>query len=128
MLRGIVNYFDLFYPYRGYHPKAQAAGANQIALWREITIYLICVLGVLAGPFIPAALAGTPPPLGTLFDSANHIIWSAIIALGAMPVAYKLIFVPSNPFIVQCGFGLVTGFVAQKLVPVAIAMIQKLIS
>lgn len=125
MINRIVEYFDLFSAYRTGRPKAQVATKEELALWREFLIYLSCVLGVLVGPYVPALLKGTPPDLAVVFGSAKHLFWSAVVALAAVPAVYKWLFDPKKPLIAQMGFGLVAGFVAKNLVPLAMQVIGK---
>jgi hypothetical protein len=95
------------------------------AFWRQLLVYLGCVLGVIVGPFLPAALGGTPPSLAAVFGGANHLFWSAVIGLALFPAIYKLVFDPEKPLIVQIAFGLVAGFLAQKIVPSVIEIVAK---
>jgi len=125
MLNWLGRYFDLFYQYRPGRALAQAAKSGSIALWRQLLIYGFCLLGVLVGPYIPAALAGDPPTLAIVFGTPNHLFWSAVIALAVFPAIYKIVFDPNKPLIVQLSFALVAGFIAQKIVPKAIDIVSK---
>jgi hypothetical protein len=125
MINRIVEYFDLFSEYRTGRAKAQAATKEETALWRQLLIYSTCVVGVLVGPYVPALLQGTQPDLAVVFGGVKHIVWSAIVALAAVPAVYKWLFDPKKPLIVQMGFALVAGFVAKNLVPLAMQLIGK---
>jgi hypothetical protein len=125
MINGVVGYFDLYSGYRDSINRAQNAAPNEISVWRQLVIYGCCVVGVVAGPYIPSVLSGTAPDLSSAFSDANRLFWSLIIALAVLPGVYKLIFNPGFPIFVQCGFSLVSGFVSQKIVPIVIGLILK---
>lgn len=122
MLNKLGAYFDLYSEYRPGRPRAQAAAKDDIALWRQLLIYLASVLGVILGPYVSAALGGTLPDPSVVFAGPNRIFWSCVFGFAVLPPAYKLVFDPKKPFVVQISFALVAGFLAQKLVPVALAL------
>lgn len=125
MINTIVRYFDLYADWKPAGAKAQAAGDAHVEGWRQVLVYLGCLLGVLLGPYISGVLGGGAPPFSEVFSSANRIGWSAVLALAVFPVAYKAILNPKIPLVVQLGTALVTGFVAQKIVPAAISLVLK---
>jgi len=125
MINQIARYFDLYSEYRPGSAKAQKASKDTTALWRQLLVYVGCVLGVIVGPFIPTVLSGNTPSLAAVFGSANHLFWSAVIGLALMPAIYKLVFDPEKPLVVQVAFGLVAGFLAQKIVPSAIEIVAR---
>src|SRR5687768_12501621 len=125
MVNAALRYLDLFSNYRGSTAVAQGIGSNKTAVWRQAVIYLCCVVGVICGPYVPDALNGDPPSLALIFGDWNRVGWSLVVGLAALPAGYKLIFSPKNLLIVQCGFALVVGFVAQKLIPAVIALVLK---
>jgi hypothetical protein len=124
----ICRYFDLYSEYRPSRSKSLAPGDNDdVALWRQILVYAGCLIGVLVGPYVSAALTGNEPSLGEVLKTGNHIFWSAIIALALFPVIYKVVFDPKKPLIAQIALGLAAGFVAQKIVPHVIDLAPKLL-
>jgi hypothetical protein len=125
MVNQIFRYFDLYSGHRYAGAIAQGVTPSKVAWWRQLVIYLVCAVGVLVGPFIPGGLAGPPPSLMAIFGEPNRMVWSLIVALAVLPGVYKLIFNPKNPFVIQCGFALVSGFASQKIVPAVIALIAK---
>jgi hypothetical protein len=122
----LKRYFDLYSEYRPSRSKSLAPGdEGYVAIWRQILVYIGCLMGVLAGPYITAALAGHEPSLNVVLESGSHIFCSAIIAGALLPAIYKLVFDPMKPLIVQIAFGMVAGFIAQKIVPLAIDLVSK---
>lgn len=126
MLNAVARYFDLFADYRPTGAKAQAAAGSKLDAWRQWAIYLASVLGVLLGPFVPAALTGAAPPLAAAFTDLNQLLWGAVLALAMFPAIYKVVLSPKVPLLAQMGTGLVAGFLARKIVPKAIEVVGKL--
>lgn len=123
MVNTIVRYFDLYADWNPATAKAQAAQGAKVEGWRQLVVYLTCLLGVILAPYVSGALSGSAPPFSEVFSSANRIGWSAVLALAVFPISYKTILSPKLPLLVQMGTALVTGFVAQKIVPKAIDLV-----
>jgi len=123
MVNAIVRYFDLYADWKPSGAKAHATSGAKIEGWRQLLVYLACLLGVILAPYVSAALSGSAPSFSEVFASANRIGWSAVIALAVFPISYKTILSPKLPLVAQLGTALVTGFVAQKIVPKAIDLI-----
>lgn len=125
MVNSVIRFFDLYSQYRTTEAKAQGVGKDDIAGWRQVVIYLACALGIVLGPHVAAAAAGTFPPFSVIFDSFARIFWAIIFGFVLTALLFKVLVKPTTPLVIQIGVALAAGFSSARLIPVAVRLLTR---
>ena len=120
----IIRFFDLYSQYRDPRAKAQGVTATHIAGWRQLVIYVSCVVGIIRGltpPWEPRqAISLSGPSFST---SWSRIIWATVFGFVLTAFLFKVLITPKTPLVIQIGVALAAGFGSAKLVPVALKLL-----
>ena len=125
MINSVIRFFDLYSQYRPEHAVAHAGGNSQFAWWRQLLVYLGCVVGVLLGPYAVAAAGGESPSLEEIFGSITRLIWALVFAFVIIAALFKALLSPKLPLVAQIGTAIVTGFISEKIIPTVIETAAK---
>lgn len=115
-MNGLIRFFDLYSQYRVEGPLAQSATDEQIALWREVLVYLACLAGAMIAPFFADIVAEQYPALAALFRGWHHLLWSVILSFILTAAVFKTPLVsPRMNIVGQIGTGLVAGIFSKTV-------------
>jgi len=120
MLNRIISFFDLYAQDRPAQAFAQAAGKKQLAWWRQLLVYVGCVLGIVLGPYALDAAAGTYAPFAVMFGSPIRLFWAVVFGFVITAVLFKTVLSAKSPMVLQIGTAIAAGFASGKVVPAAI--------
>lgn len=121
MLNGVAWFFDLYAQNRPEHDRGFAGDDNELALWRQLLVYLFCVIGILAGPYALAAATGTYATFAEMFGSGIRLFWAVLFGFVLTAFLFKTLLSAKTPLFLQIGASIVSGFASGKILPKAIA-------
>jgi hypothetical protein len=116
----IIRYFDLYSQYKVEGAKAQDSRGRPVRAGMQDIVYLSCLVGILAGPFVAGALAGEYPTFWQFFGGVGRLFWSALFGAILTAALFKIWLTPRSLFVVQVGVALAVGIASARLVPLAL--------
>lgn len=122
-MNSVLRFFDLYSEYRATDARPQSANDEEIATWRQIVVYVACVVGILLGPFVVGAATGTYPAWLEVVTPVSKLIWALILGFVLTAFLFKVLVSPKAAIFVQIGTGLACGFGSGELVPIAIKVL-----
>jgi hypothetical protein len=128
MLDSFVRFFDLYSQDKPSGNHAQSASNQQLATWRQVVVYIACVVGIIVGPYAVDAAAGTYVSFIAMFGSGIRLFWAIVFGFVLTAFLFKTVFDANTPIFVQIGGAIVSGFASGKVIPKAIGALTTWVS
>ncbi len=113
---------DLYSEDRSFEMEATSAESEiDLSLWRQVTLYIGAVLGVLVGPFLDRIVKLDYPTFAEIFGSPMSIFLGLLFGFVVLVIVFKTKFIgAATPLFVQIGAAILVGLGSRTVIPLAI--------